>query len=206
MLKIQCMDEQKFIEYLTKLKGVIPTNTAVISINDPKDRQIISDKNKLNVISTIFRDDLYGYDLLPLNEGIRIFEFIKTYVKVMMENNTESWLIIHSKAGISRAGAIAAFAAEYLTPYKLIDFEYYLSKNLLIQPHKIILEKLFTVQRLIEYFNDDYKNLPYLAYKILSDSSQSDELKNNCNNFLIDLYKLELEELRNNNIKLRMKV
>jgi hypothetical protein len=192
MLKIKCVSREELINALTQSKGNVADNYAVISIYDKDTQPIIG--NRSNVLSIMFRPDTFGNDLLPLNEGIRIFNFIKEVVAEKAKSFSDSYLIVQSESGISRAGAIAAFAAEIITPHDIIDFDFYLEKNLVIQPNKLILEKLYTIKLLIENFSDELKNLPYIAYQTWLNATGT--LKQEAGDYLENVFKLSTKELK----------
>lgn len=192
MLKIQSISREELIKALTESKGQVADNYAIISIYDKNSQPILG--NRDNVLSIMFRPDTFGNDLLPLSEGISIFKFIQNVVINKAKNFTDSYLIVQSESGISRAGAVAAFAAEVITPYDIIDFDFYLEKNLLIQPNKLILEKLYTIKMLMENFSDELKNLPYIAYQTWLTADKT--LKQEAENYLENIFKLSTKELK----------
>ena len=199
MLKIKCLSREELITFLTQEKGKLASNYALISIKDPDDAAVISEEGRPNVLNTNFIEDTFGPDRLSLSEGIRIFNFIRFVVTDIMKTNPHSVLIVQSKSGLCRAGAVAEFAAEYLTPYELVDFEYYLANSLLNQPHKGVLDKLYTVQNLLTHFEDDHYKLPYLAYKILTDAmtpSSRPLLLAAAQDYLINLFDTEVKRLK----------
>ena len=203
MLRIQCMSREELIKHLTEMKGVVPPNVCIISINDPGQQELIGDEGKTNVLSVVFQADFYGADLLTIDIGIAIFKFIGDNVKEIMQNNANSILIVQSTEGISRAGSVAAFAFEYLAPYNLIDSEWFLMKNLTMQSNRLILEKLYTVKNLLEHFDDQMEKLPYLAYKILQDPSQT-ALHESCNNYLNNMFNVEIKRMKESYPYLKM--
>lgn len=204
MLKIKCIDREELIKLLTDSKGIVPDHYALISITDPDKRTIIGDEGKKNVLSIKFRADLYGPDLLSLDQGIRIFKFLKETVTEIMKKYDESVLVIQSEEGVGRSGAVAAFAVEYLKPYELIDVDYYLEKNLMAKPNKLALEKLYAVQMLLENFDDQYEKLPYLAYRIVDDPCSDADLTKTCKDYLDNLFRVEIKKLKATHEYLRM--
>jgi hypothetical protein len=178
MLKIKCFDRDELINYLTPIKGKVPDNVAIISITDPDKQEIISGKGKSNILSLAFLEDYFHKDVLTLKDSLEIHNFLNNYVMNIMKTKKESFLYIQSEAGTDRSGAVAAFAIETLSPYELIDMDYYLDNNLTIQPSKTILKKLYTAQALMSNFGETYEKLPFLAWDIYNKQPADKNLQN----------------------------
>jgi hypothetical protein len=118
MLTINIITREKLIEELTGLKGVLPTNTYLISINGLDELPVIPSKK--NILSIDYFASC-GPDAIKYKDIINLYNFS---IKVILENakTKDIFLFIQSTNGGNRAFTIATFISE-LIPKEFLNSE-----------------------------------------------------------------------------------